>query len=135
MNTLETTDFTTIETSIKEVSSKILDLSRELCLQLTLQGRRTSPAKFRRQRKKQRKLATKILKEHRHLSKLHRQARIIRRQYRRQPVPANITGPGLQIKKEQEEFSTTSYYRTTPYTYNYNHGHSSSSATSTQPQV
>lgn len=126
MNTLETTDFTTIETSIKEVSSKILDLSRELCLQITHKGRRTSQAKFRRQRKQQRKLATKILKEYRHLSRLHRQARIIRKQYRRQPVPANITGSGLQVKKEREEFSTTSYYRTTPFIHNYNHGHSSS---------
>lgn len=99
MNTLET-PLTAIETEIKEVSTKIHDFSRELCLLLVNQ-RPTTGRIRRRQLKQHRRLATKILQKLGYLSQLRRKARAYRKQYRQQA--SVITQTGIVIKEEPIE--------------------------------
>jgi hypothetical protein len=106
---------TSLETTLKQTSDKILDLTRSLCDNiLDTRTHHRSKKKIRRQVFLQKKKAV-IINKHLHLlTQLRRKIKTLRKQHRRTPAPAISAETGSKVKKELLEpyipQGTTSYF-------------------------
>lgn len=102
-STIETPLFTT-EITIQKVSTRIQELAQQLCQAITHQGKgKQHIKKLGRQQRQYKKIASNILKQLQQLYQLRRQARSIRRYYRRTPAPTIFAETGQSIKQESLE--------------------------------
>lgn len=97
---------TTVETTIKQTSDKILDFTRELCKQiLNIKIRKLSRKKICRQLRPLKRRASIINKHLNQLTQLRRQFRTLRKKYRCNSASAILAKSGIEVKKEPPDDS------------------------------